>query len=239
MDITDPQTASTTIKTPLQTSTTTTTTATTATTSLPLPPPPQPQQGSSDPIIIQRIGELEQHMADLVDANQALEERLDKQGNRMYQLENLDIPCQASKAIKERIHLWETQDLPGMIREQMMGYMRTQEIDRKIEESVKEAVTASVQYAMRAPLRARFKDLPTSDMKKILLQRMLEENYDKSHEDHKMAYEALQTSILRDERTDIAKITRKWSKSDKHEHRNRIECAKARRMLSWSTVVNH
>ncbi|GJX40775.1 hypothetical protein Tco_0255765 [Tanacetum coccineum] len=102
--------------------------------------------------------------------------------------------------MEERIHLWETQDFPGMIREQMMEYMRTQEIDQKIKESVKEAVTASVQYAMRAPLRARFKDLPTSDMKEILLQRMLEENYDKGHEDHKMAYEALQTSILRDER---------------------------------------
>ncbi|GKG31938.1 hypothetical protein Tco_0426888, partial [Tanacetum coccineum] len=32
-----------------------------------------------------------------------------------------------------------------------------------------------------APLRARFKDLPTSDMKEIMLQRMLEENYDKGH----------------------------------------------------------
>ncbi|GKD29060.1 hypothetical protein Tco_1239838 [Tanacetum coccineum] len=28
---------------------------------------------------------------------------------------------------------------------------------------------------------------------------MLEENYDKGHEDHRMAYEALQTSILHDE----------------------------------------
>ncbi|GJT08184.1 hypothetical protein Tco_0842646 [Tanacetum coccineum] len=60
------------------------------------------------------------------------------------------------------------------------------------QETVKEAVTASVQYAMRAPLRARFKDLPTSDMKEILLQHMLEENYDKGHEDHWMAYEAFQ-----------------------------------------------
>ncbi|GJS34785.1 hypothetical protein Tco_0533167 [Tanacetum coccineum] len=42
-------------------------------------------------------------------------------------------------------------------------------------------------------------DLLTSDIKEILLQRMLEENYDKGHEDHKMAYEALQKSILRDE----------------------------------------
>ncbi|GJS76020.1 hypothetical protein Tco_0725901 [Tanacetum coccineum] len=80
-----------------------------------------------------------------------------------------------------------------------MEYMWTHEIDRIIHETVKEAVTASVQYAMRAPLRARFKDLPTSDMKEILLQRMLEENYDKGHEDHKMAYEALQKSILSDE----------------------------------------
>ncbi|GKC63964.1 hypothetical protein Tco_1096562 [Tanacetum coccineum] len=56
---------------------------------------------------------------------------------------------------------------------------------------------------MRAPLRARFKDLPTSDMKEILVQRMLEENYDKGHEDHWMAYEALQTSILRDERSPL------------------------------------
>ncbi|GJT31640.1 hypothetical protein Tco_0922059 [Tanacetum coccineum] len=53
---------------------------------------------------------------------------------------------------------------------------------------------------MRAPLCARFKDLPTSDMKEILLQCMLEENYDKGHEDHKMAFEALQKSIIRDER---------------------------------------
>ncbi|GJX85020.1 hypothetical protein Tco_0335794 [Tanacetum coccineum] len=108
-----------------------------------------------------------------------MEERLDKQGNRIHQL--------------------ETQDLSRMIREQTVEYIDKQEIDRKIKEMVKEVVTASVQYAMRAPLRARFKDLPTSDMKEILLQRMLEENYDKGHEDHRIAYEALQKSILRDE----------------------------------------
>ncbi|GJY90991.1 retrovirus-related pol polyprotein from transposon TNT 1-94 [Tanacetum coccineum] len=46
------------------------------------------------------------------------------------------------------------------------------EIDRKINELVKEVVISSVKHAMRAPLRARFKDLPTSDMKEILLQRI-------------------------------------------------------------------
>ncbi|GKE96547.1 hypothetical protein Tco_1581402, partial [Tanacetum coccineum] len=177
IDLTVSQPASTTVQASLPTSTATTAIATTTTL---LPPSPQPQQGISNSIIIQRIGELEQCITDQVDANQALEERLDKQGNRIHQL--------------------ETQDLSRIIREQTIEYIDKQEIDRKIEEMVKEVVIASVQYAMRAPLRAHFKDLPTSDMKEILLQCMLEDNYDKGHEDHKMAYEALQTSILRDER---------------------------------------
>ncbi|GJZ05380.1 hypothetical protein Tco_0538655, partial [Tanacetum coccineum] len=80
----------TTSQAPLPTSTETVT-AITTTISLP-PPPPQPQQGSSYSILIQRIGELEQHMADLVQANLALEERMDKQGSILYKLENLDIP---------------------------------------------------------------------------------------------------------------------------------------------------
>ncbi|GKD12120.1 hypothetical protein Tco_1196527, partial [Tanacetum coccineum] len=58
-------------------------------------------QGSSNSILIKRIGELEQHMADMVEANQALEERLDKQGNKLYNLKNLDIPHKVSKAVDE------------------------------------------------------------------------------------------------------------------------------------------
>ncbi|GJW84545.1 hypothetical protein Tco_0157690 [Tanacetum coccineum] len=53
--------------------TTTTTTAATTTTTLPLPP--QPLQGPSDPIIIKRMGELEEFIANLVEENQALETR--------------------------------------------------------------------------------------------------------------------------------------------------------------------
>ncbi|GKF64853.1 hypothetical protein Tco_0188301, partial [Tanacetum coccineum] len=52
-------------------------------------------------VTINRLGELEQHIADLVDANQALEERLDKYGSRLYRLENQDIPNQVSKAVDE------------------------------------------------------------------------------------------------------------------------------------------
>ncbi|GJW92614.1 hypothetical protein Tco_0170167 [Tanacetum coccineum] len=59
--------------------TTTTATATTTTTIMTIVPlPPQPQQVSLDSILLNRLGEIEQHIADLVDANQVLEERLDK-----------------------------------------------------------------------------------------------------------------------------------------------------------------
>ncbi|GJR82399.1 hypothetical protein Tco_0153184 [Tanacetum coccineum] len=168
---------------PLPTTTTTTAAPTTTTTTTTLPLPPQPQQGSSDSILIKRMGELEQHIANLAEENQALETRLDKQGNRIHKLESVDV----SK----------------MIREQTVEFIDSQEIDRKINESVKEVVISSVKHAMRAPLRARFKDLPTSDMKEILLQRMLEENYDKGHAEHRVAYEALQGSIHRDECEDF------------------------------------
>ncbi|GJU77881.1 hypothetical protein Tco_1274951 [Tanacetum coccineum] len=87
--------------------TTTTTAATTTTTTLPLPP--QTQQGPPDPLIIKRMGELEEFIANLVEENQALETRLDKQGSRINKL--------------------ETMDLPKMIREQTVEFIDSQEID--------------------------------------------------------------------------------------------------------------
>ncbi|GJT79216.1 hypothetical protein Tco_1053558 [Tanacetum coccineum] len=90
-----------TVHRPLPTTTTATaTTTTTIMTTIPLPP--QPQQVSLDSILINRLGELEQHIADLVDANQALEERLDKHGERFRDLPEADM--------KEILHnrMWES-----------------------------------------------------------------------------------------------------------------------------------
>ncbi|GJR87284.1 hypothetical protein Tco_0211295 [Tanacetum coccineum] len=101
IDLTVSQPVSTTVQAPLPTSTTMVT-AITTTTSL-LPPLTQPQHASSDSILIQCIGELEQHMADLLQDKLALEERLDKHGSRLYKLENLNIPHQVSKAMEEII----------------------------------------------------------------------------------------------------------------------------------------
>ncbi|GKA28342.1 putative reverse transcriptase domain-containing protein [Tanacetum coccineum] len=66
------QPVSTTVQALLPTSTATVTTITT-TTSLP-PPLPQPQQSTAYPILIRHIGELEQHMANLLQDNLALGE---------------------------------------------------------------------------------------------------------------------------------------------------------------------
>ncbi|GJZ66882.1 hypothetical protein Tco_0630122, partial [Tanacetum coccineum] len=154
IDLTTSQSDSLTFHASLPTSTATTTTVTTTT----LPPPPlQPQQSTTDPILLQRIGELEQHMANLIQDKSALEERLDKHGSRLYNLENLNIPQKVSKVVDE-------------------------------------IVTDAVDWALQAPLHARFRDLPEADMKEILLQRMWETGSYKTHEDHKNLYEALEKS---------------------------------------------
>ncbi|GKG60390.1 hypothetical protein Tco_0611991, partial [Tanacetum coccineum] len=48
---------------------------------------------------------------------------------------------------------------------------------------------------MQAPLRARFRDLPTIDMKEILQQRMFEDNSYQAYDVHNDLYEALQKSL--------------------------------------------
>nr|GEU76156.1 hypothetical protein [Tanacetum cinerariifolium] len=63
---------------------------------------------------------------------------------------------------------------------------------------VDEIITDAVDWAMQAPLRAHFSDLPTVDMKEILQQRMFEDKSYEAHEDHKKLYNALEKSLERD-----------------------------------------
>nr|GEW25881.1 hypothetical protein [Tanacetum cinerariifolium] len=76
-----------------------TATKTTTTTSLPLPY--QQQQSTTDAMMMKRIGDLEHIMANLIQENKKLEQRLDSHGARLYTLEQLDIPHQVSKAVNE------------------------------------------------------------------------------------------------------------------------------------------
>ncbi|GJT45570.1 integrase, catalytic region, zinc finger, CCHC-type containing protein [Tanacetum coccineum] len=115
--------------------------------------------------LTQPQGELDQPTR-IGDANQALEERLDKHGSRLYRLENQDIPNQVSKVVDE-------------------------------------IVTVAVDWAMHAPLRERFRDLPEADMKEIIHNRMWESKSYQTHEDHMTLYEALEKSMARDNRDQL------------------------------------
>nr|GEX11410.1 hypothetical protein [Tanacetum cinerariifolium] len=144
-----------------------TTINTTTTTTTTLPPLQAPQQSTTEAMMVKRIGELEHTLADLIQVNKTIEERLDKHGGRLYTLEQLDIPHQVSIAVSE-------------------------------------VVTDVVDWAMQAPLRNRFKDLPEADMKEILYQRMWETDSYKSHEVHMQLFKALEKSINRDQSEELA-----------------------------------
>nr|GEW36595.1 retrovirus-related Pol polyprotein from transposon TNT 1-94 [Tanacetum cinerariifolium] len=65
----------------------------------------------------------------------------------------------------------------------------------KVSIAVSEVVTDAVDWAMQAPLRNCFRDLPEVDMKEILHRRMWETESYKTHEDHKQLFEALEKSM--------------------------------------------
>nr|GEU85243.1 hypothetical protein [Tanacetum cinerariifolium] len=113
------------------------------------------------------IGELEHIMANLIQVNKEMEERLDKHRACQYTLEQLDIPQQVSKVVSE-------------------------------------VVTDAIDWAMQAPLRNRFRDLPEADMKEIIHQRMWETESYKSYEDHMQLFKALEKSMNRNHSEELA-----------------------------------
>ncbi|GKD03753.1 hypothetical protein Tco_1178727 [Tanacetum coccineum] len=89
-------------------------------------------------------------------------------------------------------------------------------IPHQVSKAVDEVVTNVVDWAIQAPLRDRFRDLPEADMKEILHHRMWESNSYQAHEDHKMLYKALEKLMARDHTdkllTDLAQARRKKKK---------------------------
>nr|GEU69570.1 retrovirus-related Pol polyprotein from transposon TNT 1-94 [Tanacetum cinerariifolium] len=146
----------------------TATKTTTTTTTTIHPPPSQPQQSTTDSMLMKRIGKLEHIMANLIQDNKQLEQRLDSHGARLYTLEHLEIPHQVIKFVDE-------------------------------------VVADAVDWAIQAPLRNSFRDLPKANMKEILHQRMWETNSYKTHEDHMQLYEALEKSMNRDHSEELLK----------------------------------
>ncbi|GJY07316.1 hypothetical protein Tco_0374370 [Tanacetum coccineum] len=71
-------------------------------------------------------------------------------------------------------------------------------IPHQVKKPIDEVVIDAVDWAMQAPLRARFSYLPTVDMKEILHQRMFEDNSYEAHEVHANLFDALEKSLERD-----------------------------------------
>nr|GEU43697.1 hypothetical protein [Tanacetum cinerariifolium] len=86
----------------------------------------------------------------------------------------------------------------------MMKRIEQLDIPHQVSKAVNEVVTDAIDWAMQAPLRNRFKDLPEADMKEILHQHMWETESYKSHEDHMQLYEALEKSMNHDHSEELA-----------------------------------
>nr|GEU72100.1 copia protein [Tanacetum cinerariifolium] len=71
-------------------------------------------------------------------------------------------------------------------------------VEDQVSKAISEVVMDAVDWALQAPLRNCFRDLPKADMKEILHQRMWEIESYKSHEDHMQLLEALEKSMNRD-----------------------------------------
>nr|GEU41349.1 hypothetical protein [Tanacetum cinerariifolium] len=80
----------------------------------------------------------------------------------------------------------------------MMKRIEQLDIPQQVSKAISEVVTDAIDWAMQAPLRNRFRDLPKADMKEVLHQRMWETESYKSHEDHMQLFEVLEKSINSD-----------------------------------------
>ncbi|GKE53632.1 hypothetical protein Tco_1488788, partial [Tanacetum coccineum] len=78
--------------------------------------------------------------------------------------------------------------------------LENQDIPNQVSKVMDEIVTDAIDWAMQAPLRERFRDLPEADMKEILHNGMWKSKSYQTHEDHIMLYEALEKSMAQDNR---------------------------------------
>nr|GFA35752.1 hypothetical protein [Tanacetum cinerariifolium] len=76
----------------------------------------------------------------------------------------------------------------------------------------------AVDWAMQAPLRNRFRDLPEADMKEILHQRMWETESYKTHKDHTQLFEALEKSMNHDHYDELTQDLAEARKKKKKSH---------------------
>nr|GEW67406.1 hypothetical protein [Tanacetum cinerariifolium] len=86
----------------------------------------------------------------------------------------------------------------------MMKRIEQLDIPQQVSKAVSEVATDAVDWAMQAPLRNRFRDLPKADMKEILHKRMWETESYKTHKDHMQLFKALEKSMNCDHPEELA-----------------------------------
>nr|GEW47906.1 uncharacterized mitochondrial protein AtMg00810-like [Tanacetum cinerariifolium] len=94
-----------------------TATKTTITTTTLLPPPYQQQQSTVEAMMMKRISKLEHIMANLIQKNKGLQQRLDSHGARLYTLEQLDIPYQLYEALEKSMNHDHSKELANYLAE--------------------------------------------------------------------------------------------------------------------------
>nr|GEU69966.1 hypothetical protein [Tanacetum cinerariifolium] len=113
--------------------------------------------------------------------------------------------------IQDNKHLEERLDSHGS----RLYTLKNLDIPQQVSKAVDEIVTDAVDWAIQAPLRNHFRDMPEADMKEILHQRIWETNSYKTYEDLMMLYEALEKSMNRDHTDELLKIWLKHAKRRK------------------------
>nr|GEZ97486.1 hypothetical protein [Tanacetum cinerariifolium] len=126
----------------------------------------------------------------------------------------LEEPASSSGTLSSLQHLRERLDSHGS----RLYTLEQLDIPQQVCIAVSEVVTNAVDWAMQAPLRNRFRDLPEADMKEILHQRMWETESYKSHEDHMQLFEALEKSMNRDHSKELAQDLAEARKKNKKSH---------------------
>nr|GEW58910.1 nucleotide-binding alpha-beta plait domain-containing protein [Tanacetum cinerariifolium] len=119
-----------------------------------------------------------------------------------------DKPSDADKSIETKVESMEHQQLKETTTDTTTTTATTLPPPQDPQHITTEAMMVkridAVDWAMQAPLRNRFRDLPKADIKEILHQRMWESDSYKSHKDHMQLFEALEKSVNHDHSEELA-----------------------------------
>nr|GEV71828.1 monodehydroascorbate reductase [Tanacetum cinerariifolium] len=142
-------------------------------------------------------------------------------GDRFFSNKPLDVKKNAETEVESMVNVPIQQATSSISISPMTSPiidLSSRPVSPKVSIVVSEVVTVAVDWAMQAPLRNRFRELPEADMKEILHQRMWETKSYKTHEDHSLLFEALEKSMNRDHSEELTQDLAE-ARKNKKKHR--------------------